>query len=285
MEYVKQPTISKSNLFITKSTNLTMKKHLRLSILALILISCSDSENPRIPTTEKEPKLVALKKLITSPVTLESNTIIEYDGRFKVTKITETRGNGGRQIQQKMFYDNTGRINQILMTDTSNPDISIKLYWDSGKIIKSEWFEDSEFVHHNIYEYQDNQLIKFGLYGPNEVNSALFLFQEVELTYNQEGDLTKLERSVWMEEEKEMKKISTELFLDYTAIKNPYLDFGILPEERTQKHIPQKHIYQGLSTEFNYEYRIQLNEEGTINYLRKNSSIGQNEQVFFTYEF
>jgi hypothetical protein len=261
-----------------------MKRYLVLSLFAWILISCADPEDHGMPIHEKEPLLVAYKKLITSPVQLESNTTIEYDDKMRVIRINEVRGNGAREISQEMAYDHLGRISQILISDSSCPDLTIKIHWESDKISKAEWFEGTEFIHHHIYEYQGNSLVKLGVYGPNEENTGLFKFQEVEFTYNTQGYLNKEERFIWMEDEEKMEKISTELFMDYTDIENPFHVFSFLPEDKTQKRIPLKYIYQGPSMEFTYDYQVHKNENGNLEVLQRNSSNGQNEQVFFIYE-
>jgi hypothetical protein len=261
-----------------------MKKYLVLSLIAWILISCADPDDPGMPIHEKEPLLVAYKKLITSPVNLESNTSIEYDDNLKVTKINEVRGNGAREISQKMVYDPLGRISQILISDSSYPDLTIKIHWESDKIRKAEWFEGTEFVHHHIYGYQSNRLVKLGVYGPNEENNGLFKFQEVEFTYDGQGYLSKEETFIWIEDEERMEKISTELFMDYTDIDNPFHVFCFLPEDKAQKRIPLKYIYQSPSMEFTYDYQVLKNDKGNLEVLQRNSSNGQNEQVFFTYE-
>lgn len=261
-----------------------MKKYLALSLLAWILVSCAEPENPRNPINEKEPLLVAYKKLITSPVQLESNTNIEYDDKLKVIRITEVRGNGGREISQEMVYDPLGRISQILISDSSYPDLTIKIHWKSDKISKAEWFEGTEFVQHHVYEYQGSRLVKFGVYGPNEANTGLFKFQEVEFTYDTQGYLSKEERFIWMEDEEKMEKISTQLYMDYTEIENPFHIFSFLPEDKIKQHISLKYIYQSPSMEFTYDYQVHRNETGSLDLLQISSSNGQIEQVFFTYE-
>jgi hypothetical protein len=261
-----------------------MKKYLALSLLAWILVSCAEPENPGNPINEKETFLVAFKKLITSPVQLESNTKIEYDDKLRVIRITEVRGNGGREISQKMVYDPLGRISQILISDTAYPDLSIKIHWESDKISKAEWFEGTEFVHHHIYEYQNDRLVKFEVYGPNEENTVLFKFQEVEFTYDRQGHLSQEERFIWMEDEEKMEKISTQLYMDYTEIESPFHVFSFLPEDKAQKRIPLKYIYQSPSMEFTYDYQVNSNETGSLDLLQISSSNGQIEQVFFTYE-
>lgn len=261
-----------------------MKKYIALSLLVCILISCTDPENPGKPIQEKEAFLVAFEKMITSPVQLESNTNIEYDDKLRVIRITEVRGNRGREISQEMVYDPLGRISQILISDNLYPDLTIKIHWESNNISKAEWFEGNEFVHHHLYEYQGNRLVKFGVYGPNKVNSGLFKFQEVEFTYDARGFLSKEERFIWMEEEEKMEKISTQLYMDYTEIENPFHVFSFLPEDKVKQHIPLKYIYKSPSMEFTYDYQAQINEKGGLDLLQVSSSNGQIEQVFFTYE-